>query len=402
MKNIIFILILTILSLEAKPCETDIYFGNGVWNTQKQGEEGRDELKRFMQDRAITPLSIEDEKNKLYEFKHAYNYSEGTNIDLIETFLQLKESGQIDEGYFQMIAATLATKDGADSHKEIMDEIRYVTTYYEDNVDIMFDIYKNSSFNQKHNVLLVAHSQGNLFGNKMYTLMNDTQKKKFRMVSVATPANHVAGDGPYVTAKFDYVIGPIPGSLPVNVDGLGHEFIKTYLNSSINAPRKIALHVKSAYDNLMQTTSCTEYTFVRVLMLSFGNVKIFGRPVGQGYGVEFIGELALAQYDIKFDENTKTWNCQDEIGTLYSNNGGAGGPNWAYGTYYDELGATYYGAYEWLPARIHSNTELQDRSTVKEKIRLLNQNKCVTISLEETSPLYKALEEVYPKNNEEK
>lgn len=396
MKNIIFILILTILSLEAKPCETDIYFGNGVWNTQKQGEEGRDELKRFMQDRAITPLSIEDEKNKLYEFKHAYNYSGGTNIDLIETFWQLKESGQIDEGYFQMIAATLATKDGADSHKEIMDEIRYVTTYYEDNVDIMFDIYKNSSFNLKHNVLLVAHSQGNLFGNKMYTLMNDIQKKKFRMVSVATPANHVAGDGPYVTAKFDYVIGPIPGSLPGNVDGLGHEFIKTYLNSSINAPRKIALHVKSAYDNLMQTTSCTEYTFVRVLMLSFGNVKIFGRPVGQGYGEDFISEVSLEQSDATFNSSTNKWQCGGQT-TLYSNTVGSDGVNWAWGSYADEFGEVYSGAFGWLPGRLHSYDELQSRSTIKEEMLLVGKNQCVTMSLKKESLLYSAIEKIFPK-----
>jgi len=77
-------LILMIASVYAKPCTIDIYFGNGVWNTRIQGISGMKALRRFMQDRAITPLSIEDEKNKFYEFKHAYNPSYGTNEDLIE------------------------------------------------------------------------------------------------------------------------------------------------------------------------------------------------------------------------------------------------------------------------------------------------------------------------------
>ena len=133
-------------------------------------------------------------------------------------------------------------------------------------------------------------------------------------------------------------------------------------------------------------------------MTTFGNLKIYGRPQGQGYGEEFISKLTLDQYDAKFDETTKKWQCQDGRGTLYSNNGGAGGPNWAYGTYDDELGESHSGDYEWLPARIHSNAELKDRSTIKEEVLLLGEKKCVAMSLGEEGALYSALEEVYPTN----
>lgn len=238
MKKILFILLLTIGSLVAKPCMTDIYFGNGVWNPDRDKVVADQlfSLKEFMLYRAPTPLNKADQ-GKLFNWKVAYNYSTGTNTDLIETFYQLKESGQITEGYFTMISATLAAKDGANSNAEILTKIQSIIKYYNYNVSRMYEIYQQSSFNQKHNVLLVAHSQGNLFGNKMYTLMNDKEKKRFRMVSVATPANHVMKPNqtfPYVTAKLDYVIGPIPGSLPGNVDGVGHTFLGTYLDSSIH------------------------------------------------------------------------------------------------------------------------------------------------------------------------
>jgi len=85
---------------------------------------------------------------------------------------------------------------------EFYNKLSEVISKYESDVDAMFTLYQTSSFSKRHNVLLVAHSQGNLFGNKMYTLMNEAEKKKFRMISVGTPADHVMKPNqtePYVT-----------------------------------------------------------------------------------------------------------------------------------------------------------------------------------------------------------
>ncbi|MFT7823637.1 MAG: hypothetical protein ABXS92_02635 [Sulfurimonas sp.] len=210
-----------------------------------------------MQYQAVTQLDPQKE-GETYRFGHAYNPSRGTIDDLIETFWQIKESGQISDGYFFAIYSALAAESNGD---EFLQKLQTIISNYNSDVNAMYQLYTNASFNQKHNVLLVAHSQGNLFGNKMYTLLNEDQKAKFRMVSVATPANSVAGSGPYATASGDYVINPIPGALSSNVDGFGHTFISTYLNGSINAPRQIALYVKNAYDNLMQTATCDQYRY---------------------------------------------------------------------------------------------------------------------------------------------
>lgn len=219
MKKILLMLIVVTVSVFAKPCTTDIYFGNGVGNSYDDAEYNRKELKGFMQYAATTPLSIEDEKNGLYSFKLAYNPSRGTADDLAETYWQLFESGQISEGYFSAIYLAIAGGAGA-SNEEFLAKLRTIISIYNDDANAIYQLYNNASFSQKHNVLLVAHSQGNLFGNKMYTLMSDAQKKKFRMVSVATPANSVAGGGPYVTVYGDYVIAPIANALPSNTGGV--------------------------------------------------------------------------------------------------------------------------------------------------------------------------------------
>ncbi len=203
MKRLLLILILAFTVSEAKPCMTDIYFGNGVWNTEKQAKYSRKILRKFMLHKAVTRLDPQKEGVD-YVFKYAYNPSYGKREDLIETFWQLKESGQISDGYFGAVYAALTWEEDTKFYNKLSEVIRE----YKSDITTMFTLYKTSSFDKHHNVLLVAHSQGNLFGNKMYTLLNDEQKVKFRMVSVGTPADHVMEanqTSPYVTLIHDPV-----------------------------------------------------------------------------------------------------------------------------------------------------------------------------------------------------
>ncbi len=381
MKKILFILILTFTFTEAKPCMTDIYFGNGVWNTQDQGESGRRVLRRFMHSAYNARLDRQEE-GITYTFKHAYNPSRGTVNDLIETFYQLKESGQITGGYFFGVYAALAAESNAE---EFLKKLQTIIRNYDSDVSQMYSIYNAVSFKKKHNVLLVAHSQGNLFGNKMYTLMNDTQKKKFRMVSVATPANTVAGGGPYATATFDYVIGGIPNHLSANVDGVGHTFIGTYLGSSFEARTQIALYVKNAYDNLMQTTSCTEYDFTRVWMPTFGLLNVYGSVDGVD---ELVGEITLEQSDAILDNSTGRYSCPKGSDSVYWGDDNYIGNNWTY-NYIDDR----YNS--WIPGQyITSRSYLDSISGTTDTVR--KDSQCVTISLNEDGDLYKIISDMFP------
>jgi len=98
------------------------------------------------------------------------------------------------------------------------------------------------------------------------------------------------------------VIGPIPGSLPSNVDGTGHTFIGTYLNGSINAPRKIALYVKSAYENLMKNSTCQDYWAVTMDFYSEGYMEVFGSPIVSGHNASVqlsVGKVNFNTYPAK-------------------------------------------------------------------------------------------------------
>ena len=175
----------------------------------------------------------------------------------------------------------------------------------------MFTLYQNESFSKKHNVLLVAHSQGNLFGNKMYTLMSVAQKKKFRMISVGTPADHVAGDGPYITLYGDFVIRPIPNSLPANTNGSGHTFVGAYLG---NADVRVMLsnYITSLYNNLSRTTSCTKYWAMYMHLYDDGVMKVYAVPENQNVGGELVANVQMHTYPAEIVEK------KDKYGNTYT------------------------------------------------------------------------------------
>ncbi len=104
MKKILIGLILFLSLAQAQPCMTDIYFGNGIWSkNQKQQEKSRDTLKKI--------VNLDKSKEgKTYNYKLAYNPGNdfGDTDDLIETYWQLKESGQISDGYFMTVALALS------------------------------------------------------------------------------------------------------------------------------------------------------------------------------------------------------------------------------------------------------------------------------------------------------
>jgi hypothetical protein len=366
MKKIILILLLIVIEINAKSCMTDIYFGNGVWNTQQEAIYNKNELRQYMLVEAPTRLDIQKEGSE-YTFKYAYNPSYGKIDDLIETFWQLKESGQISEGYFGAVYAALTWEEDTEFYNKLSDVIRN----YRSDANKMFTLYQQSSFNQKHNVLLVAHSQGNLFGNKMYTLMSDKEKAKFRMVSVATPANHVMKPdqtSPYVTATGDYVIGPIPGSLPGNVDGSGHTFIGTYLNGSINAPRKIALYVKNAYDDLARNASCTKYAMIFMDLHSEGKMFVYGNPVG----TNIYEDITTVNMPVR--PSTQLYD-QDGRPAGYT----CGGGEFVWGDYRYFTSTNDPNIVSWLPGTLSSKEMVESRKNINIVVFSPNFQQCITI-----------------------
>jgi hypothetical protein len=79
------------------------------------------------------------------------------------------------------------------------------------------EAFYNSELALGHNIIVVAHSQGNLYVNQAYDVVTSLGgSDRFHIVAVATPAHSVAGGGPYFTLVLD-VITLVPGSLPANI-----------------------------------------------------------------------------------------------------------------------------------------------------------------------------------------
>ena len=102
----------------------------------------------------------------------------------------------------------------------------------------------NKSIREGRKVLLIAHSQGNLYMNNIYKSLDEDDKYYVKLLSVATPASFVGEEGvisPYVSRNDDVVVlYTNPSSLPPsNVQptlfdegffALNHDFIARYLN----------------------------------------------------------------------------------------------------------------------------------------------------------------------------
>lgn len=75
----------------------------------------------------------------------------------------------------------------------------------------------NAELAAGHRVIVVAHSQGNLYANQAFELVTASGgSAAMHIVSVATPADHVAGSGPYFTLQGD-VITLVPGHLAFDI-----------------------------------------------------------------------------------------------------------------------------------------------------------------------------------------
>lgn len=365
MKKILFIITISVVSIFAKPCMTDIYFGNGVWNTPTQASKSVEVLRKFMQINYNARLD-RNKEGETYLFKLVYNPSRGTIEDLLETFWQLKESGQISEGYFMAKWNLLTADRGPDELRKAINRVAATSTV---DVNRMYNTYNNTSFSKKHDVLLVAHSQGNLFGNKIYTMLTDTQKKKFRMVSVGTPANHVMKPdqtAPYVTAKDDFVINRVSGALTGNVDGFGHTFIGTYLSSSFEARTQIALYVKNAYDDLMQTTSCIVYEAVYMKIYDVDTLEVYAFTTNTFPRYhDLLDTIALETYDATRDSNNEL-TCGSPTYRL--------SPNTAFSSCTYETGTSC----SWKPGALYKDVLEQRKGTTH---HILHNGKCTTLSL---------------------
>ena len=113
----------------------------------------------------------------------------------------------------------------------------------QEDVKTQFAAYVNS-IKSGHGVIVVSHSQGNLFTNIVYDKFKnhwlpwdeDTKwmRTYFRAIGIATPANDILGkQSPYMTFDND-IIGIIPNSLKSNVTNPKRYYFKNALEEKVD------------------------------------------------------------------------------------------------------------------------------------------------------------------------
>ena len=278
------------VSAQAEPpkCgKTKIYFGNGVLNSPSQAREAKNALESFLKYDLLGQDVV---------FQIAYNPTEGVIGDLIETFKQKGLGANLKTFiplYLAIVEFTFSGKWAflnqyiIASVKEVV--IEYMTKKFPETlkglqakmedpsftdpvVESMKAMYKKDSADG-YRVLVVAHSQGNLYANVVYGRLRQEipdKIKSFAIAAIATPASRVAyssGDANdiskrYVTSSSDQIINAlrnIATVLPANDNSttlgplyFGHKFMEIYINTTL----PISNHVREV---IMYSLSTLEY-----------------------------------------------------------------------------------------------------------------------------------------------
>jgi hypothetical protein len=248
---------------------TEIYFVNGVWNTLAQARDGQNILQDAYQTSAQSQYP-----NQTFEFKLAYNYHASKVRDVIEVIGQkLNEIADEDANtltaaqYFNLYMTVKSFEDVVPSQARPLTVVieEYLAGRITEAVTASSHIQKyQTDLQEGKRVLLVAHSQGNLFANQAIAALMDEYGSSIGLLGVASPAALTYNNSPYYTAHDDRVIDAlriIHDVLPSNIendpgvfnddrDFSNHQFNSSYLASGLNSRIAIDAGFNAYLENL--------------------------------------------------------------------------------------------------------------------------------------------------------
>ena len=267
----IIVLLITLFMTITGYCEDEkvrVYFGNGVFNDEERSGEGIAALQVLLDNAAIQG----DLKDRIVcDISH--NPTDGL-LDLFEAAQQI--TGDAWSAFWRSLAGLDVLPDF------LLDEFENIAVKFdEDRVKSNPSIQKhvdkyNEDLCRGDKVIVVAHSQGNLYANIAYGGIDEARKDGFGIVSVANPSWRVAGDDSnefYTTISEDIVIKVLPWALGSNLDNFsglnpddlsGHMFAASYLASGLAAESRILNHIITRILTLEWPTkgSCNAYALI--------------------------------------------------------------------------------------------------------------------------------------------
>lgn len=261
---------------------TVVVFGNGIMNTKKDATRSKNLLKEVLR-ATLTP----EEFGKL-EFKVAYNHTYGRISDLYESLKQQVSADNVSISFWRWLGGQEVLPDVV--QRAILSTVTrfdFSTMVAPEDLSNHLALYRAKILAGKK-VLVVSHSQGNFFANAAYELLYNGASpiplKSFGIVSVATPANYVGGNGPYTTLAEDGLIeavriATLPGVLPplppnitnilsdaIVADWEGHSFMDAYMASGSRSVAKIVPDIINTMNGLDQPAQTVQDGIITVTL----------------------------------------------------------------------------------------------------------------------------------------
>lgn len=238
----------------ARPTEAAFVFTNGVWQTEANAQRSATALGERI--RSFFNLS-EAEFDARFTVRLAYNTTRCPSqdleplclLDIYESLVQKR--GLSNRSFWRIVNRLEGT---ATAERIVVSEFAQSTvpvapdtlTITEADLVIHLNLYREL-LALGNKVIILPHSQGNFFANFAYDILDDREATSVGIVSVATPASSVAGDGPHLTLVEDF-IHFVPGALFPNTSngecGTSfdcHAFVGSYLNGLVSGPQMLAL-----------------------------------------------------------------------------------------------------------------------------------------------------------------
>ena len=237
-----------------------IYYGNGVGFGAESAHQAATEAKIEIQLRLVAVMPT-DQYNRT-SFNLAYNQSEGFLLDVLEAARQ-----QLGNEYPALAVALLLNRSGLSEVLDFLgvgltpEQIQSFNDFVRNgtvqaliqgsasNVTVLEHVgHYTTDINEGKKVVLIAHSQGNIFANLAFTQLPASQAQSFTIIPVASPESTVRKSlVGHVRFLNDFVIGAVdvgrsllglPGPLPANdltTVGIStgfHGFVDAYLTDS--------------------------------------------------------------------------------------------------------------------------------------------------------------------------
>lgn len=241
--------------------DTSIFFGNGILTTEEAAISNLRSLRGLL----ISEINDPELESQL-TFDIAYNHSglddgQGTIRSAIEDLLEagiqiegldLVQHWRAVSGIAQETSETFTDALVQIVSEGLADIAENIVLAQNPAVQEHIDKY-NQLLGECKRVVVVAHSQGNLYANVANLGIEPTLADGFGIVSVANPDNMVGnGTEPYTTLYKDLVIAAVEllynsanpnvrnyGVLEIPDPFHGHDFVENYLDTSRPAKEKI-------------------------------------------------------------------------------------------------------------------------------------------------------------------